>query len=284
LPRADVFAAQSGGEGFALVAREGVDDAGDVLDPLASGFQLGAALAGGTAGVDALEPGDKVVVAVVGLVAGEADLEVQVRAVGGHGEVAQAVRGAVEAQSRQNVGADLRVGGGGEAHDGNIREGVAEPSEALEVLAEIVAPFRDAVGFVDHDAGEFFLLVDEAQAVAEAVEGAELRGDIQEAGARVAGGQVAVDVVTLLHGSVAVEGAGVDVGSAEGLDLVHHEAQQGGDDDGDCRNVSTVFMMIMKMLMMKGELRVNILPRSMTAGSWKHRLLPNEVAAWTKTS
>ena len=31
------------------------------------------------------------------------------------------------------------------------------------------------------------------------------------------------------------------------------------------------------------ELR-NILPWSMTAGSWKHRLLPNEVAAWTKTS
>lgn len=77
------------------------------------------------------------------------------------------------------------------------------------------------MSFVDGDAGEFFLLVDELEAVAEAVDGAELWRHVQEAGAGVASGKILVDVVSLSQRGVAVESSGVDVGGSESLDLVH---------------------------------------------------------------
>lgn len=48
-----------------------------------------------------------------------------------------------------------------------------------------MAPFGDAVGFVDGDAGELALGVDDTQEAAEVVECAEFGGNVEEAGAWV---------------------------------------------------------------------------------------------------
>lgn len=47
---------------------------------------------------------------------------------------------------------------------------------------EVVTPFRDAVGFVDGNAGEFALGVDSVDMLSERICKGVFRGDVQEAG------------------------------------------------------------------------------------------------------
>ena len=60
----------------------------------------------------------------------------------------------VELQVLDDVGADTAGGGGGERHHGDAGESRAECGELAIFWAEIVAPFGDAVGLVDGDAGD----------------------------------------------------------------------------------------------------------------------------------
>lgn len=232
-PGTNPFIAQRGRNHFALVARVGIDDPGDVLDAFTPRGKLGLSLVRLAPRIHALQPGDKVVKPIIRLVARKTHLDMQIRPMGRLRKCLEPLGGLCESQGPQHVLAHLLVGCGGEAHDGHIGEGLAEPAQPLKVLAEIVAPFADAVGLVDGDAGELALLVDDAELAAEMVERAELWGDVEQTAAWVAGGEVGVDGLFEIRACVGVEGAGVDVGSAQGLDLVHHEGEQGGDDDGD---------------------------------------------------
>ena len=83
------------------------------------------------------------------------------------------------------VVADGRGGGGGEADDGDGGEGGTEVREVGVGGAEVVAPFRDAVGFVDGDAGELALGVDGLEVSAEGLGEGVLGGNVEEAGAWV---------------------------------------------------------------------------------------------------
>lgn len=67
-------------------------------------------------------------------------------------------------------------GGGGEAEDGEWAEGGGDGGEAEVIGAEVVAPFGDAVGFVDGEEGE--RCGDEP--AAEGVAGEAFRGDVEE--------------------------------------------------------------------------------------------------------
>lgn len=231
--RANPFAAKRGRNHFALVARVSIDDPGDVFDALTPRGKLRLPLVRLAPRIHALQPRDKVVKSIVGLIAREPHLDVQIRPMGRLREYCEAIGAFCQSQGSQHVVTYLLVGCGGEAHDGHIGKGLAEPAQTLKVLAEVVAPLADAVGLIDGDAGELALLVDDAELAAEMVERAELRGDVEQTAAWVARGEVGVDGLFEIRGCVGVEGPGVDVGGAEGLDLVHHEGEEWGDDDSD---------------------------------------------------
>ena len=63
--------------------------------------------------------------------------------------------------------------------------------------AEVVAPFADAVGFIDGDAGDFTLCVDGVQVPPERFGEAKFGGHVEEPGERVSAAQVIDDTSTL---------------------------------------------------------------------------------------
>lgn len=67
-------------------------------------------------------------------------------------------------------------GGGGEAEDWERAEGGGDGGEAEVIGAEVVAPFGDAVGFVDGEEGE----LGGGEPAAEGVAGEAFRGDVEE--------------------------------------------------------------------------------------------------------
>lgn len=77
---------------------------------------------------------------------------------------------------------DGEGGGCGEADYGDGGEGGAEVGEVGVCGAEVVAPFGDAVGFVDGDTGELALRVDSVEVLAEAFGECILRGYIEKSG------------------------------------------------------------------------------------------------------
>ncbi len=163
--RADAVAPQPGGQRLAVLAKGSVDDAADGVEALASSEELGPARrVGCAAAVYALQPGDEVR-EVVGVVGGEADLVVQVAAGGSHGEGLK--RALVEAEGGDDVVSDAPRGGRGQAHNGDVGDLAPEPDQFLVGGAEVVAPFGDAVGFVDGYAGELALRVDGLDVAAE---------------------------------------------------------------------------------------------------------------------
>lgn len=178
---ADVVAAEAGGEGVAVGAEGDVDDAGDGVGALVARCELlSAGGVGGAAGVDGLQPGEEVGEAGIVLVREEADFVVQVGAGGGGGEDLEA--GGVEAEAGDDVVADGEGGGCGEADEGHGGEGGAEVGEMGVGGAEVVAPFGDAVGFVDGDAGELALRVDGHEVLAECLCEGVFRGDVEQTG------------------------------------------------------------------------------------------------------
>ena len=72
--------------------------------------------------------------------------------------------------------------------------------------AEVVAPFRDAMGFVDSDAGELVLGVNRLEMAAEGFRLAELRCHVQKAGARMATSEVVKDDIAFWRWGAGVYG------------------------------------------------------------------------------
>lgn len=104
--------------------------------------------------------------------------------------------GRVEGEGGDDIAADGGGGGGGQADDGDGGEGLPEVGEVQIRGAEVVAPFADAVGFVDGDAREFALRVDGCEVPTEGLGEAELGGDVEEAGEGMAAAEVVKDAGT----------------------------------------------------------------------------------------
>lgn len=87
--------------------------------------------------------------------------------------------------------------------------------------------------FINCNAGEFPLLVYRLQMPSEGFCKAELGRDVKEAGARVATAEVLHDDIAVRSWGLGVYGRNGDIGGLEGVDLVLHEGEEGGNDDGD---------------------------------------------------
>ena len=158
------------------------------------------------------------------LLAADADgMEAEVGAV----KASDANVGVVEAEARDDVVAHKGVGGGGEGDDGRIAEAGAGGAEVAVAGAEVVAPLGDAVRLVDGEEGD----VHAAQGGDEAAVGKALGGDVEEA--EVAIGGAAEDFALILAGDGRVDGGGGDPVAGEGIDLVLHQGEEGGNDEGE---------------------------------------------------
>jgi len=167
--------------------------------------------------VDAAQPAEERVV-VVRFVALESDFVVQIRPARRHREQFQIL--GIQPQRRHYIVSDPPRRGRGQADDWHVRECGLEEGEFLEGGAKVMAPFRDAMGLVDCDAGEFVLGVDGAEGAAEGVESAGFRGYVEEAGVGMSGLEVGEDGEFGAGGGGGVYGCGGDVGFAEGSYLV----------------------------------------------------------------
>ena len=190
--------AEAVGDAFGLVAAAAVDDAGLAAVLGEDGEQFGGFALLGLGG------------------------DVQVGAVEAGGEDL----GRAHVERGQDVVAGAGVGGGGERDAGDAGEALGELGEAAVFGAELVTPGADAVGFVDGEegdalAGEALERAGHEQAFGGNVEQVELAG-IEEGGGFAGGGGL----------DFGVEGAGAGAELAEGGDLVVHEGDEGGDDDG----------------------------------------------------
>ena len=179
----------------------------------------------------ALQPSGEVCEADVVQVGCEADLVVQVCARGGCREDLEG--GGIQGESRDDVVADAGGSGGCQADDRGLGVCGPEMGEVGVCGAEIVAPFGDAMGLVDGDAGKLILGVDGVEVATEGLTLAVLGSHVEEAGARVATAEIFDDGVAVWERGVGVDGGDFDAGRAEGGDLVVHQGEEGRDDDGD---------------------------------------------------
>ena len=125
------------------------------------------------------------------------------------------------------VVAHAGVGGGGKGDDRRVAQAGAGGAEIPVAGAEVVPPLGDAVGLVDGEEGN----VDATEGGDEAAVGEALGGDIEEA--EVAIGGPAQDVALLLAGHGRVDGGGGDAVPRKCVDLVLHQGEEGGDDEGE---------------------------------------------------
>ena len=121
-------------------------------------------------------------------VRGKADFVVEVWAGGGCDEDFQS--SGVQAESADDVDADGGCGSCGEADYGDGRIGGAEVREMRVGGAEVVAPFGDAMRFVDGDAGELALGVDGIEVPSEGGGKGEFGGYVEKAGKGMAAAEV----------------------------------------------------------------------------------------------
>jgi len=101
---------------------------------------------------------------------------VQVRAARRHPERVQL--GRVQSKCFDNVVADASCGGSSETDYGNVWKFGFEKGKLLERGPEVVAPFADAVSFIDGYASEFALAMNDSEDPAKVVALAVFRGDI----------------------------------------------------------------------------------------------------------
>lgn len=88
-----------------------------------------------------------------------------------------------------------------------------------------MAPFADAVGFVNGNTGKFALGVNNAEDPAETVALAEFWRYVQEAGQRVAALEVVEYSGTVFLGGCTVDGFDADIGVTHRGDLIVHQSQ-----------------------------------------------------------
>ncbi len=134
--------------------------------------------------------------------------------------------GIAELELFDDVVADMLCGAGGERGDGTIGEMSAEAAELAVFGTKFVAPFGDAVSFVNHEEGD--------GDVAEPVDGVRqsdaLGGKVEQAVTALLGG--AHDFAAFFFFGEAIEGRGFDAHLGELRGLILHEGDERGDYDG----------------------------------------------------
>ncbi len=134
----------------------------------------------------------------------------------------------VRAQLGGDVRRDASIRGGGRGENRQVRPGDEDPHDALIVGSEVVAPARDAVRLVDDEQAHPGQEIRQELSL-EARVGQPLRRDQQDV--HLVPLQLVGDVGPVFEVG-GVHGRGPDAGSLGGADLVAHEGQQGGHDDG----------------------------------------------------
>ena len=131
-----------------------------------------------------------------------------------------------------DLGDDRGLGGGGQAQDGgNLAVSGLVADEAADVTVvgpEVLAPFGQAVGLVEHPAADFALI----QGLSQGAVAQLLGGDEHDAG--VAQAHLVEGVASFRHGQQAVDGdAGCDAARLQPGHLIRHQGYQGRDDHGE---------------------------------------------------
>ena len=196
--RGQVFLAQFGGGAFGFRTAAAVDDAGLALVGLKEVQQL--------RGFAELRFGG----------------DVQVWAMEAGGEDVRVLH----VECGEDVVAGARVGGGGECDAWDAGEDLGEALEVAVLGAEFMAPGADAVGFVDGDERQLAA----AQAVERAGREQAFGGDVEQI--QPAGIEKVGDAGGLARFELGVQGAGGDAKLAQRGDLVVHQRDQRGDDQG----------------------------------------------------
>ena len=181
------------------LARQGVDDAGLLAAVLDKGEELHRRLElvdDGVADIGAIEAGDE-------------------------------DGGVLQAEAGEDVGAGLRVGGGGQGNEGDRREVAAQAAELDVFRPEIVAPLRNAVRFVNGKEGDGDL----GEAGEEILAHQPFRGDIEEV--KFAGMELRQRLAGFRRLQGGVVNSGAHAVGLQGIDLILHQRDQRGDDDAD---------------------------------------------------
>src|SRR5271166_1707057 len=141
-------------------------------------------------------------------------------------EAGDGFEGIAEFELGDDVVADLLGGAGGEGGDGLIGEKGAEFAELAIFGAEVVAPLRDAMGFINSEEGDgdFF------EPFGGAVHDGALGGDVHQT--ILAGDGLLFDVAAVGFDDGAVEEDSGDAPLAKLRDLVLHQGDEGRDDHG----------------------------------------------------
>jgi len=142
-------------------------------------------------------------------------------------ERADEVAGLGQVQALGDLALGGRVGGGGQRDARNVRPALVQDGQLAVFGAEIVAPLRHAVRFVDGEQGDVAAREQRQKAAGQQA----LGSDIEHV--QLAGQQLALDAGGgfAIQGRVQVFGAHAEL--AQGLDLVLHESDERGDDDAD---------------------------------------------------
>ncbi len=130
-----------------------------------------------------------------------------------------------EAELLDDVVADALRGAGREGSNRAVGKEFAETAELAVLGAEVVAPFGDAMGFVDGKEGDGHA----PEPSGCAVEGDAFWREIEQAVVTFAG--LTKDKCALVAGKRAIEKTGGDAHLLELRDLVLHERDERGDDD-----------------------------------------------------
>ena len=162
--------------------------------------------------------------------------------------------GVVHAEPLGHVGADARGGGGGERHEGDFGQFLAQRAEGQVVGPELVSPLGDAVRLVHrHEADP-----EAAEEAREAGQGDALGRDVEQL--EVAPERAAPHLAGLLRGHRAVQAAGGDAAGAERVHLVLHQRDQRRDDQRQP---------------VAGERRKLVAERLPAAGGHEHHRVPS---------
>ena len=123
----------------------------------------------------------------------------------------------------EDVGAGVLVGGGGQREPGHAGEAIEQRAQQAIVGAEVMAPFADAMRFVDREQRDPAAL----QQLAEVGSRGAFGGDVEQV-------ELAIEKATARFRLVLVdagERGGADADRLGGAELIVHEGDQRGDDD-----------------------------------------------------